>query len=96
MALVGAVAVMLPLFSFAASDAVLQPDKTDVQSVDVLFDKTGDAMVNASDWSQMSPEEQLAYARASIEALGEAPDALMLTGQTRVQEYLKGLHLVYD
>jgi len=80
------VAATLPLFVWA-EDAVV--------SVDAKFDKTGDAMVDASDWSQMSEAERLDYARASLQALGEDPDAVLLKGKTRAETYLQGLRSVY-
>lgn len=65
-------------------------------SVDARFDKTGDRLVDASDWPKMSGDEQAAYARASLEALGENPDVALPDGQTRAAQYLKGLQAVYE
>lgn len=86
--LIGAVAVMLPLFSFAADDESIP--------VDIRFDKTGDGLVDASDWSQMTADEQQLYARESLKALGEDPDILLLQGKSRAQKYLEGLRSVYE
>ena len=81
---------MLPPVSFAADADV----PSSIESVDVRFDKTGDGLVDASDWKQMSETEKEAYARESLEALGEDPD-LPLTGKDRTQQYLEGLRSVY-
>jgi len=91
--LVGAVAVMSPLFSFA-EDTV--SNKIDVMPVDVRFDKTGDGIVDASDWDKMTIEEQESYSRESLKALGEDPDVLLPQGKTRMQKYLEGLRSVYE
>jgi len=95
--LVGAVAAMLPLFTFitdafaanSASEGVVIP-------VDTRFDKTGDGIVDASDWSKMTIDEQQAYAYESLKALGEDPDVLLLEGKSRAQKYLEGLRSVYE
>jgi len=65
-------------------------------SVDVRFDKTGDGIVDAADWAAMKPEERAAYARASVEALGEDPDAQLPGGKSRAGMYLEGLKAVYE
>ena len=65
-------------------------------SVDARFDKTGDGLVDASDWRQMSEEEKRGYARASITALGEDPDVQLEQGKTRADRYLDGLRSVYE
>lgn len=65
-------------------------------SVDFRFDKTGDGIVDASDWKAMTAEERAAYARESVQALGEDPDALIPGGKTRAQLYLEGLVSVYE
>jgi len=65
-------------------------------AVDVRFDKTGDGLVDASDWKKMTEEERAAYARASVEALGEDPDVMLTGGETRAARYLKGLRAVYE
>lgn len=65
-------------------------------SVDASFDRTGDGIVDASDWAKMSDEEKRAYADASVRALGEDPDTLLVGGQTRGARYLQGLRAVYE
>ena len=65
-------------------------------SVDASFDRTGDGIVDASDWAKMSEEEKRAYADASVKALGEDPDTLLVGGQTRGARYLQGLRAVYE
>ena len=65
-------------------------------SVDASFDRTGDGIVDASDWAKMCEEEKRAYADASVKALGEDPDTLLVGGQTRGARYLQGLRAVYE
>jgi len=77
---------MLPLFTWAEEG---------VMTVDGQFDKTGDNIVDASDWKKMSDIEHLAYARASLKALGIDPYSKVSQDNTRGQEYLKGLKAVY-
>jgi len=93
MMLAGAVAVMLPLFAFAAEQQELEDN---VMSVDAHFDKTGDGIVDASDWKKMTADEQESYARESLKALGQDPEALLLQGKNRMQKYLEGLRSVYE
>jgi len=81
-----AVACALPLAAFAADDV----------PVDMLFDKTGDGIVDAADWALMEQEERTAYARASVEALGEDPDVLLSGGRSRAEVYMDGLKRVYE
>jgi len=64
--------------------------------VDAAFDKTGDGIVDASDWGKMTKQEKEAYAHASIRNLGEDPDAELDDGSTRAKQYLKGLISVYE
>jgi len=90
--LLGAVAVMLPLVAFASD----QVDGDIAMTVDVRFDKTGDGIVDASDWGKMTADEQQSYARESLKALGENPDVLLLEGKSRQQKYLEGLRSVYE
>jgi len=95
--LVGAVAAMLPLFVFMADAfAGNQASEGGVIPVDTRFDKTGDGIVDASDWSKMTADEQQAYAYESLKALGENPDVLLLEGKSRAQKYLEGLRSVYE
>lgn len=66
------------------------------ESPDARFDKTGDGLVDAADWARMTEAERRAYARASLKALGEDPDAPVGKGkQTRLDLYLDGLRAVY-
>jgi hypothetical protein len=64
-------------------------------SPDARFDKTGDGLVDAADWALMTEKEKEDYARASLKALGEDPDAQVGNGQTRLDRYLAGLRAVY-
>ena len=80
------VAVLLPLAALAA----------DTIAADARFDKTGDGIVDATDWSGMKQDERLAYARASVEALGENPDVQLPGGKSRAEIYLDGLREVYE
>lgn len=77
---------MLPLLAWADES---------IQSVDAAFDKTGDKLVTQADWRKMSDAEHLAYAKASLEALGLDPYSQVSERQTRMQQYLKGLNAVY-
>jgi len=83
---------MLPLVAFASD----QVDGDIAMTVDVRFDKTGDGIVDASDWGKMTADEQQSYARESLKALGENPDVLLLEGKSRQQKYLEGLRSVYE
>ena len=65
-------------------------------SVDARFDKTGDKLVDASDWGVMEESERAAYARASVQALGEDPDVMLVDGKSRAESYLAGLRAVYE
>ncbi len=69
---------------------------SDPISVDVRFDQTGDGLVDAADWSGMDDAARMAYARASLQALGQDPDVLLPGGMTRAQKYLQGLRAVYE
>jgi len=77
---------MLPLLAWADEPS---------QNVDAAFDKTGDKLVTQADWRKMSDAEHLAYAKASLEALGLDPYSQVSERQTRMQQYLKGLNAVY-
>jgi hypothetical protein len=76
----------LPLAASAGNDV----------SVDARFDKTGDSLVDASDWGLMVESERAAYARASVQALGEDPDVVLMDGKSRAESYLAGLRAVYE
>ena len=65
-------------------------------SVDAQFDKTGDGIVDASDWVMMDEAARLEYARRSVAALGEDPDVKLEGGVTRTGRYLQGLRSVYE
>jgi len=65
-------------------------------SVDAKFDLTGDGIVDAADWAKMSEEDKKAYANASVQAVGEDPDAILEGEQTRGGRYLQGLRSVYE
>jgi len=84
--LLGAVAVMLPLLAWSDESAT---------NVDAQFDKTGDQVVDMSDWRKMSDAEHLAYAKASLVALGMDPYSKVSANKTRMQAYLEGLNSVY-
>ncbi|MDQ6995089.1 MAG: hypothetical protein Q9M18_05790 [Mariprofundaceae bacterium] len=78
-------AVMLPLFVCAE----------ETLTVDAQFDKTGDHIVNKSDWKKMSEAEHIAYARASLEALGIDSYSHSSNDTPRWQAYLNGLNAAY-
>jgi len=65
-------------------------------SVDARFDLTSDGIVDASDWAKMTEDAKQAYANASIQALGEDPEALLEGKQSRGKRYLQGLRAVYE
>jgi len=69
---------------------------TKPDSPDARFDKTGDGLVDAADWALMTDKEKRDYARASLQALGEDPDAPVGNGETRLDRYLAGLRAVYE
>jgi len=77
---------MLPLFAWAESD---------LMTVDAQFDKTGDKIVDASDWKKMSDAEHLSYAQASLKILGMDPYSKVSQDKTRAEQYLDGLNSVY-
>jgi len=93
--LAGAAAIMLPLFAFIL-EASAASEQDIVMPVDVRFDKTGDGIVDASDWSKMTVDERQGYAYESLKALGEDPDVLLIGGKSRAQKYLEGLRSVYE
>jgi len=68
----------------------------DGMAVDARFDKTGDGLVDAADWHMMTEQERMAYAKASVKALGEDPDVMLAGGETRALRYLRGLRSVYE
>ncbi|MDX8392702.1 MAG: hypothetical protein R8K53_09100 [Mariprofundaceae bacterium] len=88
---------VIKAFFVAAALLIAAPSPLHAEAVsaDAQFDKTGDGLVNAEDWGQMSKAERLAYARASLAELGIEPDAAVGSGRTRLQDYLDGLRSVY-
>jgi len=72
------------------------PVSANAGSVDAQFDKTGDGYVDAADWQEMSADEKAGYARASVTALGQSPDAKLEDGRTVAGQYLDGLNAVYE
>jgi len=65
-------------------------------SVDQKYDLTGDGIIDAADWQRMNEDAKRAYATESIRLLGEEPDAVVDSGQTRAERYLQGLRAVYE
>jgi len=53
-------------------------------------------MVDASDWVLMPESERAAYARTSVQALGEDPDVMLVDGRSRAESYLAVLRAVYE
>jgi len=90
--------VLLLAAAFVMPLAVVADDEAprDAVAVDARFDRTGDGIVDAADWPDMKPDERLAYARASVEALGESPDVQLPGGKSRAEIYLDGLREVYE
>ncbi|MDX8402026.1 MAG: hypothetical protein R8K47_05280 [Mariprofundaceae bacterium] len=66
------------------------------QNVDARFDKTGDGIVDAADWREMSEAERRAYAWAALAALGEDPYTRIEGETTRGDRFLAGLRAVYE
>ena len=64
-------------------------------SPDLQYDKTGDGVVDAADWKQMSATEKTGYARASMRVLGQNPDAVLEDGRTLAGLYLDSLESIY-
>jgi len=89
---------MLPLFAFAAEPMPVEVEHAPpvAVSVDAEFDKTGDGIVDASDWGMMTELERQSYAYASLQALGADPDVMLLQGKSRAEQYLDGLRSVYE
>ena len=80
-------ALMLPMAAWAGGASL---------TVDAQFDRTGDGIVDAADWAKMSEEDKRAYADASVEVLGEDPEAILVGKQSRGERYLQGLRAVYE
>ncbi len=64
-------------------------------SPDAQYDKTGDGVVDAADWKEMSDKEKTGYARASMRVLGQNPDAVLEDGKTLAGQYLDSLKSIY-
>ncbi len=65
-------------------------------NVDARFDRTGDGIVDASDWAQFSEAEKRAYAYAAVQALGGDPYTRIEGEKTRGDRFLEGLRAVYE
>ena len=65
------------------------------ESADAQYDKTGDGIVDAADWQKMNADEKGGYARASLRALGQDPDAVLEDGKTLADQYLDSLESIY-
>ncbi|MDX8383750.1 MAG: hypothetical protein R8M45_06685 [Ghiorsea sp.] len=87
----GVVAFGLPLFVCTAAFA----DSEATMMVDLKFDKTNDGIIDGRDWHEMKDTEKVTYARMSLEAVGENPDAVVADGVTRTSLLLQGLDGVY-
>ena len=77
---------MRGLIGLLLAVACMQPLKAtagDELSVDARFDKTGDAMVDASDWVLMPESVRAVYARTSVPALEGGPDVMPVEGRRR-------------
>jgi len=85
--------VSLVLLMVFPAYTVAQPDAA--RSADARFDKTGDGIVDASDWKLMNKIEKQGYARDSLRELGLDPDVSVGDGKTRTDHYLDGLRTVY-
>ncbi len=82
----------------APADAatVVEEESSPPVTVDAVFDKTGDGIVDASDWREMSEKEKLAYANESLKAMGEVPESVMPDGKSKGERYLQALKEVYE
>ncbi len=81
-----AILLMLPAVSAQAGEP---------ESPDARYDKTGDGIVDAADWQKMNTAEKGGYARASLRALGQDPDAVLEDGKTLADQYLDSLKSIY-
>lgn len=86
-------AVTLPAPAFAEEAGEVAPPQP---SVEARFDRTGDAIVDAADWREMSEEEKLAYAQASLKAMGEDPASSMPDGRSKGEHYLQAIKAIYE
>jgi len=60
-----------------------------------MMENQKDTSMNRGLWRKMSDGEKLAYARKSLEDIGEDPRAFVSQGVTRETLLLKGLEAVY-
>jgi len=79
-----AVSLMLPLTTLA-----------DTPEVDAQFDRNKDGIIDRADWRYMKDDQKKTYARMSLEAIGENPDAIVTKDRTRAQLFLEGLEAIY-
>ncbi|MDX8387711.1 MAG: hypothetical protein R8M46_04140 [Ghiorsea sp.] len=87
-----AASLMLPLFGCAEKKVV----STEGQAPETtMFDRNEDGMIDRADWRYMKDGEKSTYARMSLEAIGENPDALVSKGKTREMLLLEGLEAIY-
>lgn len=87
-----AVCLTLPLFGCAAKTKVVHDDPSPVT---IKFDENGDGIIDKIDWRRMKDAEKSTYARMSLEAIGENPDAIVKGKKTRELLLLEGLNAVY-
>ena len=81
-----AVSLTLPLFGCATD--------TEKRQTSMIQSEEG-AQMNRAIWQKMSDEEKHAYARKSLQDIGENPDAFVSQGRTREMLLLEGLEAVY-
>ncbi|MDX8382096.1 MAG: hypothetical protein R8M14_08310 [Ghiorsea sp.] len=60
-----------------------------------MMESQKNVTMNRGFWRKMSNHEKLAYARQSLEDIGEDPSAFVSQGVTRETLLLKGLEAVY-
>ncbi|MDQ7005147.1 MAG: hypothetical protein Q9N67_09625 [Ghiorsea sp.] len=83
-----AVCLTLPLLGCASKDI-------EQRQTSMMQNQEGKVM-NRGIWHQMTDVEKQAYARQSLEDVGENPDAFVSQGRTRETLLLEGLNAVYD
>jgi len=82
-----AVCLTLPLFGCASKDVE--------QRQTSMMENPKDKTMNRGIWRDMSDADKQAYARKSLEDVGENPDARVSDSMTRGQLMLQGLEAVY-
>jgi hypothetical protein len=82
------VSLMLPL-------SVMAEQMINYGSLNERFDKNEDGTIDQIDWRKMKDDEKRTYARLSLEAIGENPDAIVRKGQSREAFLLEGLEAIY-